>query len=372
MRCRLPSIHLLCTLALLLGGCSSMPTSGPTLEQASAAPALQSHGIRLVDVDAALVKRQQAQRMAQSLAGTFGDVPAAEPRIGAGDALEISLWEAPPATLFASLAELRSGAGGHATVLPAQVVGMDGLIRVPFAGMVPALGRNPAQVADEIVRRLTGKANGPQALVRVVNNVSSMATVVGEVTTSQRVPLTARGERLLDALAAAGGVRQPVNKMTIKLTRGKTSSSMALEAVIADPRENVALLAGDVITALHRPYAFTALGATGRNEEVEFEAQGISLSQALARTGGLTDQRADARGVFIFRLESAEGVADAQPVVYRIDMKDPSSFFVAQNFSIQQRDVLYVANAPGAELQKFLNLVLPLLSPGLATVNARN
>ena len=374
MLCRPCLTLFLLACVLALGACAGMPGGGPLLKRATAAPELQSHGIQLVDVDAAVVQRLQALRRSESFAGSFGDAVSAEPRIGAGDALEVSLWEAPPATLFNGLGDISasSGAGSRATVLPSQVVGADGQIRVPFAGMVPVLGRNTAQVADEIVRRLTGKANSPQALVRVVNNVSSTVTVVGEVANSQRLPLSALGERLLDALAAAGGVRQPVNKMTLKLTRGKMSRAMALESVIADPRENVPLLAGDVITALHRPYAFTALGATGRNEEVEFEAQGISLAQALARTGGLTDQRADARGVFVFRHEAAKEGGAAQPVVYRIDMKNPAGFFVAQNFAIQPRDVLYVANAPGAELQKFLNLVLPLLSPGIATLNARN
>ena len=66
------------------------------------------------------------------------------------------------------------------------------------------------------------------------------------------------------------------------------------------------------------------------------------------------------------------GQPQPQPVVYRIDLKEPSSFFVAHQFEVQPRDVLYVANAPGAELQKFLNLLLPLVNPAVASVNVRN
>jgi polysaccharide export outer membrane protein len=46
------------------------------------------------------------------------------------------------------------------------------------------------------------------------------------------------------------------------------------------------LQAGDVITSLFQPLHGT--WATGKNEELNFEAQGISLAQALARAGGLT------------------------------------------------------------------------------------
>jgi polysaccharide biosynthesis/export protein len=116
------------------------------------------------------------------------------------------------------------------------------------------------------------------------------------------------------------------------------------------------------------------LGATGKNEEVNFEAQGISLAQALARAGGLQDARADAQGVFIFRFESADALDTAGkapvttpegkiPVIYRVDLKNPATFFVAQSFPIENRDVLYVSNAPAAELQKFLNIVVSVIYP---------
>jgi len=120
------------------------------------------------------------------------------------------------------------------------------------------------------------------------------------------------------------------------------------------------------------------LGATGKNDEIPFEAQGISLAQALARSGGLNDSRADARGVFVFRFEDAK-LVDAKdktvraingtvPVVYEINLRDPAAFFVTQNFPIQNRDVIYVSNSPEVEFKKFLTLVVMVASPA-ATLN---
>ncbi len=198
--------------------------------------------------------------------------------------------------------------------------------------------------------------------------------MVGEVTTSTRVPLTATHERLLDALAIAAGVRQPVNKTTIQLTRGDAVHSLPLETIIKDPKQNIALQPGDVVTALYQPLSFTALGATGKNEEISFETQGITLAQALARSGGLIDQRSNPKGVFIFRLEpksrqapngpappaTAEGLI---PIIYRVDLRDPRSLFWIQSFPVQDKDVLYVSNAPVWELQKFMNLLFTLAYP---------
>jgi polysaccharide biosynthesis/export protein len=250
---------------------------------------------------------------------------------------------------------------------------------VPFAGKVPAAGRKVAEIEAEIVQRLAGKSHQPEVLIRRTRNRSATVTVVGEVATSVNLPLTPSGERLLDALAAAGGVRQPVSKTTLQITRGSQYLALPLDAVIRDPRQNVLLQPGDVVTAMFQPLSFTALGATGKNEEINFEAQGITLAQALARAGGLVDSRSDAQGVFIFRFEPESALSWPRqpvattpdglvPVVYRLDLKKPSSFFVMQSFAINNKDIVYVSNAPAAELQKFLNLVFSVAYPVLTTI----
>jgi polysaccharide biosynthesis/export protein len=55
-------------------------------------------------------------------------------------------------------------------------------------------------------------------------------------------------------------------------------------------------------------------------------------------------------------------------VVYRLDLKNPSSFFVMQSFAVNNKDILYVSNAPSNELQKFLNLVFSVAYPVLTTI----
>lgn len=209
----------------------------------------------------------------------------------------------------------------------------------------------------------------PQVVVRRIENTTADVTIVGDVGTSKRMPLTPKGERLLDALASAGGTKQPVGKLTVQITRGGQVASMPLEAVIRDPSQNVRLAPNDVVTLLFQPYSFTALGAVGESAEVPFEGTGMTLAQALGRIGGLQDQRSDPKGVFIFRMENAEtadggavvsnplDTATGKPVVYRVNMKDPTALFLAQRFEIHNRDVIYVSNSPTADLQKFLSLI---------------
>jgi polysaccharide export outer membrane protein len=363
------------SLGLLLGlsGCSTfpawLPSSGPSVAQVVEQEKIDSP-IPVVEVDDTVARRVLAAQRQKSFAESLSDKAPAGYVVGAGDVLEVSVWEAPPAALFGvAVVDTRAGlTSTRQTTFPEQIVNVDGVINVPFAGKVPVAGKTPQQIEADLVQRLKSKANQPQVLVRVIRNATQNVTVVGEVAASTRMPLTAKGERLLDAVAAAGGVRQPVGKITIQLSRGGKVMAMPLDRVIQDPKQNVYLQPGDVITALFQPLSFTALGATGKNEEVNFEAQGITLAQALGRMAGVRDVQADARGVFIFRFEEPGVVkADGQPlpqtpegkvpVVYRVDLKDPRAFLVAQNFPMKNKDVVYVANAPAAELQKFLNIL---------------
>jgi polysaccharide export outer membrane protein len=156
---------------------------------------------------------------------------------------------------------------------------------------------------------------------------------------------------------------------------------MPLEKIVEDPRQNVRMVADDIVTVLHQPYSFIALGAVARNAEIPFEGKGISLAQALARTGGLRDDRANIRGIFVFRLESPEALdasrlTDARrtekglvPVVYRLDLSDATGFFVTQDFLIHDKDVIYISTAPGADLMRFVSTVSSLAFSALSIGN---
>lgn len=367
----------LALLAILLAtasGCASLGASGPSggaVRKAADQPVGDAQ-IRIVPLTDSVARRIIASKAGTSFSETLGEGTAVGNIVGKGDVLDISVWESPPAVLFgASAADARLNSAGslRSTAIPEQMVDDAGRIIVPFVGSVMAAGRSTRAIEAEIVRRLSGKAHEPQAVVRVTRNASANVTVVGDVGSSARVPLTARGERLLDVLAGAGGVRQPVGKMTIQISRNGQTFAMPLEAIIRDPRQNVRLQPEDVVTAYFQPYSFVAMGATGANAEVPFESTGITLAQALGRIGGLRDDRANPKGVFIFRLEDpgaldpavvngARTTPDGKiPVIYNVNLADPASFFIAQGFPIRNGDVVYASSAPVSDLQKFVNIV---------------
>jgi polysaccharide export outer membrane protein len=271
--------------------------------------------------------------------------------------------------------------GSKSATIPPQVVDRDGVITVPYAGPVHVAGHTPREVQAAVEQALEGKAIQPQVLVSVTRSPSNTASVLGEVVVGARVPLSTNGDRILDVLALAGGVKAPVNESFVELTRGDRTARVALTRVVNDHREDIYVRPGDVLTVIRDPQTFIAYGATGRNAEIPFDADGINLSQAVAKAAGLQDSRSDPSGVFVFRFEP-ESVArrlrpnspliqpgKLTPFVYQLNLRDPNSMFVAQTFPIFNRDVVYVSNAPLTDIQKVMEVFNLAVTPAASAAS---
>jgi len=369
-------VVLSCSLAAFLAGCAGViPSSGPSA--AAVHNTRAATGIQIVDLSEPVVTSLLARHTPQTFSQRFRNKAETRTTLGPGDVVEVLVLEAPPASLFGGGAAESGNAAARAFTFPNQTVSSAGTISIPFAGDIQAAGRTLAQVQADIAARLEQKANQPQVVVGLVENNTNYVTVLGAVSAATRMPLTARRERLLDAVAKAGGTSAEVNKLTVQVTRGGTCLAVPMETIIRDQRQNIVLQPGDVITVLHQPYSFIVLGATGRNEEIQFESPSIDLAQALARSGGLNDARSHLRGVFVFRFESPDALdwprkpvlltpQGKVPVVYCLDLTQTACFFLAKSFPICDGDIIYAANAPAAEIQKFLSLVGSIAAPGFS------
>jgi polysaccharide biosynthesis/export protein len=370
---------------LALAGCSTVLTgAGPSTDDVvtqSASPGVQRYEI--VDINSTVLDILR-QRGTDSFLAHFGDYrPSVEPKIGIGDTVSVTIWEAGAGGLFsAPLVTDRFSTGSKSSTIPDQIVGRDGSISVPYAGRIKVVGRTTQDVQGVVERALAGKAIQPQVLINVPKSVSSSVSVTGEVVNGARVPLSVRGDRVMDIIATAGGIRAPVNETYVQLSRGQETARVAMTRVSSDPRENIFMRPNDVLTLIRDPQTFIAYGATGKNAEIPFDAEGINLSQALAKAGGLLDFRSDPGGVFIFRFEP-ESVVRAldpgstitehnklTPVVYRLNLRDAANLFIAQGFRVQNRDLLYVSNAPIADTQKIMQIVSMISSPTLSGLAA--
>lgn len=111
---------------------------------------------------------------------------------------------------------------------------------------------------------------------------------------------------------------------------------------------------------------------TGPAKRQIFTSQSPSLLEVLGSVGGLVEQRADARGVFVFRVpenivyDEKLGIvtSDAKPMVFYLDMTNPVSMFLAREFLIYPDDAVYVTNAHMYESQKMISSIVQVLVLG--------
>ncbi len=358
----------------LLSSCALLPGSGPSARKINNLNHQQANHtvpeVALIELNEPVVIELYQRQHEQSFA-RWGEGHATADTVSAGDILEITIWEAPPAVLFGGALTAVGSGNAQVTKLPEQIINSRGTISVPFIGNVSVAGKTPLQIQEMIKGRLQKMANQPQVLVRLVQNHTANVSVI-RPGNSIRMPLTAAGERVLDAVAAVGGSTANVQDTNIQLTRDNQVQTVALEDLVANPRQNILLRRGDVVTLITNPHTFTAMGAVGRTQEIGFSVKGLSLAEAIGRMGGLNDRQANPRGVFVFRylpvadlpsakqsrwLDKGYGSEAKIPVVYRLNLADANSLFWMQRFPIRNKDVVYVSNAPLTEMNKFLQFV---------------
>jgi polysaccharide biosynthesis/export protein len=354
--------------AMAASGCTNphMPVAGP-----------QSWDIRAHNQDAdsvpyALIKLtpEVMSVLGKNVPGFYGTYsdrrPPQEIKFGVGDVVSVTIFEAAAGGLF-----IPSEAGvrpGNFVQLPNQLVDAGGNITVPYAGAVRALNRTPAEVQQSIVNALRNRAIEPQAVVALVEQRTSLISILGDVNAPARVPASHAGERILDEIARAGGPKSQGYDSWVMLERDGKRATIPFGALVYDPRNNIYARPNDTIYVYREPQTFVVFGSAGQQGQFNFDAWRISLSEALAKAGGLNDTLADPASVFVYRGESrhvaerlgidiSKFTGSVIPVVYNVNLRDPAGYFFATKFPMRNKDVVFESNAIAVEDAKVMNYI---------------
>jgi polysaccharide biosynthesis/export protein len=364
-----------------------MPTSGPAdYDVRSGSTDVDSLPYALVKLSPKVI--DILVRNAPKLSAGMADRRAPqEIRFGVGDIVGVTIFEASSGGLF-----IPAEAGvrpGNFITLPNQAVDHDGNISVPYAGVIRAKGLTPTEVQKAIVETIRNRAIDPQAVVTLVDQRTSLISVLGDVNAPGRFPASAAGERILDAIARAGGPRSQGFDSWVMLERAGRRETVPFGALVYEPSNNVYVHPNDTIYLYREPQTFVALGAFGGAAGVQgqyaFDAWRISLAEAVAKASGLSQGLADPGSVFLYRGE-ARAVAEQMgvdcsrftgpiiPIIYSVNLRDPAAYFLATTFQMRNKDVVYVSNATTVQVAKvldFLRLIIATANdPIVAATNA--
>src|SRR5262245_3208570 len=106
----------------------------------------------------------------------------------------------------------------------------DGKITLPLVGDIPAIGRTPSELRDEITKELTEYVARPVVTVIVVEANAPVAYVIGEVTHPGSIALQDDRLTVLQAIAMAGGLKDFADKRHIRvLRRGGVTGDKVIE-----------------------------------------------------------------------------------------------------------------------------------------------
>lgn len=287
-----------------------------------------------------------------------------ELRLTPGDVIRVVVSDSKHAgAIFSTLM-----AGG--SIFEKARVDAQGQISLPYAGEINVSGLTIVEAKNTIRERLKPYARNPQVYVTLEGDMGGSVLVAGDVNNPGRFSTLEGPLTVLDAINQAGGPKNEAYLMNVIVRNGDSVKSYNYQKLLNGL--NFPVAANTEIVLERASKRFVALGAVGEPGLHDLPSQSPSLLEVLGRVGGLAEQRADARGVFVFRVpeqvvydeELGIVVSDDKPIVFHLDMTNPVSLFLAREFLVWPDDAVYVTNAYMHESQKMISSIVQVLVLG--------
>lgn len=281
--------------------------------------------------------------------------------IGPGDLLNVIVFDHPELMLPVS----QLGAAGDSGFY----VHADGSFNYPYIGLVEAGGRTARDVRVEVAERLSNFIPSPQVEVRVTAFNSQRVIVAGEVKVPNSQAIALTPTTLITAINAAGGMTETADTRAVSLQRGGRLYTIDLAGFLNAGLEqnNPMLRAGDIVTVTRRrAQEAYLLGQISKPAAIDLSQEPITLTQAITRQGGLNETRADARGVFVFRL------VDSQMTVFQLEILAPTGLVLGTRFVLEPADVVYVVRSPLSRWNDTISRLLPTVTATRAAQTIAN
>lgn len=364
-------LHPACTLAaaLILSGCALAP--GHSIKATSGTEPRAPSGWASIDqapegaivpitpeVNRTLAQLSAPQAVPPDIQALF-----AEPEpytIGPGDVVGIVVYDHPELMPSTGAVITQQVDPTGISAAPGLIVDANGEISYPYIGRVKVAGLTEVEASELITGKLAEFIQDPQLTLRIQSFRSRRAYVEGEVRTPGLQLITDRPMNLPEAINRAGGITPTGDRSNIRLTREGRSISIDLAALQTQNVDinRILLRSGDRVEVRPRDESKVyVMGETLRPSALLLRDGHLSLGQALGEAGGVNLNTANPGQIYVIRRQ-----ADGSPGVFHLDARNPTMLAVADGFTLQPRDVVYIDPVPLVRWNRIISLILPSAS----------
>jgi len=265
--------------------------------------------------------------------------------IAPGDRVTITLWSTEDNGLLMS-------PGQRFTTLPEMQVSSDGTVFLPYIGTQRMSGMSPERARARIQEEYLAVSPSVQTQLSLVEGRGRTVSLIGGVGAPGSYPLADNDVTILQLISQAGGISGSLNNPQVRLQRNDTMYGVSADRLLNSPHMDTTLEGGDKIFVEADDRSFLSLGAAGTEAVHAFPKDSVSALEALSIIGGVSDTRADAQGILILRRYPARTVTadrrgpDHPRTVFTLDLTSADGLFSADQFTIQNGDLVYVSESP--------------------------
>jgi polysaccharide export outer membrane protein len=335
--------------ALLLQGCAIAP--GMTMDEPAELPDGKVVRVQTLTLDLLNELETERETEIRQVAQEFA-VERSEYLIGSGDVVQVIVWDHPELTIPAGSFRDAETSG--------QQVGEDGYMYYPYVGSIKAGGMNVAALRDVLTDRLSRYIQNPQLDVRVIGFRSQRIYVVGEVSKPGVLPLNDLPMTIADAISLSGGLTEQAWKSGVNVSRDGKVYEIDLRALydFADSSQNLMLKHGDIVNVLDRSQQKVfVMGEVRTPRSVEIINGELTLAAALGEVGGFNQNTANPSAIYVIR-----GSFRDDPQIYHLDANFATGMVLAERFSMQAQDVVFVDAAGVSQWNRVVSQLLPSIT----------
>lgn len=279
--------------------------------------------------------------------------------VAPGDTVDITIWDSDANSLLAA-------PESKAVQLQTMQVTPAGTVFLPYVGQIRIAGMAPDRARETVQGRLSALIPSAQVQINVQPGLKNSVSLVGGIRQPGSYPLLTRDLTVLGLVAQGGGVSETLENPQARLVRGSDYYAISLDRLYAEPDLDATLRPGDKLFVEEDKRYFLSLGATGSESQIPFNREEITALDALSMAGGISDQRANPKGILILREYPVGAVvpATAAPavgpgdtrVIFAVDLTTADGLFSAGQFRIMPRDLVLATESPITSVRTILGL----------------